>query len=114
MAGSGSSASVAARKRAREARVKLDADRVARDERVESAAAEFFTSQDELARTVERLEKSMGRALGKLLAEDESAERVAALCDVSAGDVRRLVKVAQSKRLDRVAALEADDNGATR
>lgn len=98
MAGSGSSASVAARKRARDARIKLDAQRVARDERIEAAAAEFFTCGDELTKTVERLERSMGGALARLLGEGETVERVAALCDVSSEDVRRLSKLASVKR----------------
>ena len=89
----------------------MDADRVARDGRVETAAAEFFTAQEELTRTIERAERSMGRAVGKLLSEGESVARVAALVGVAEADVRRLAKLAQPKRTARAPSTDdtADD-----
>lgn len=104
----GSNASVGARKRARDARIRVDADRVARDGRVEDAAADFFTASEELTRTVARLELAMGRALAKLAGEGETVERIAAMCEVSAADVRRLSKLGQPKRAHR-----ADGDDAT-
>ena len=109
----GSSASVGARKRARDARIRVDADRVARDGRVEDAAAEFFTASGELTRTVARLELVMGRALVKLAGEGETVERIAAMCEISAADVRRLCKLGQPKRAHRAPADDATAGAGT-
>lgn len=96
MAGRGAG-KVSARDRARAARAKLDADRAARDRRIEESATAYYVALEarEAAEEAAReAEASMAAAVAALLGEGESVERVAALCEISDGDVRRLRRLA--------------------
>lgn len=89
---------VAARKLARERRLKLDEDRAARDQRVEDAAAAVFVAQterDDALAAVTAAETSMAGSVRTLL-EDEglTQTQTAELLDLDAAEVRRLAKVA--------------------
>lgn len=87
----------AARERARERRLKLDAERARRDEQIEEAAAEFFEAEDrreELLRQIADVERAMGDAVVKLSGLGESAQRVRTLLDTDARTVRRLQRAA--------------------
>lgn len=86
----------AARARARERRLALDADRRKRDERVDEAVADFEIAADALRdahAAVAAAEVGMGRAAAAVLAEGETVERAAALCQSTSAEVRRLVKL---------------------
>ena len=106
-----------AAEKARDARIKLYRDRDARDVRVEAAAAEVFTAQDELTAADEALaavkaaaaasiaaaesdhqtaiesgEAAVSAALRKLTAEKLTATEIAELTSLGPADVRRLTK----------------------
>ena len=88
---------VAARQRARARRLKLDADRIAREERVDAAVAEFELSRaacDDARLALDAAEVNLGRAVTAVLAEGEPVDRVAALCELNSAEVRRLSKLA--------------------
>lgn len=93
-------AKVAARDKARQRRAELDAERARRDEAVEVAAAGFFEAADErtdLLRQVSTIEARMTAAIGTLVELGESAERISALLDIDAAELRRLRPRATSK-----------------
>lgn len=96
--GKTTNSAVAARKLARERRMKLDEDRAARDERIEVAAAAVFVAQadrqDALA-AVTAAETSMAGSVRTLLdAEGLTQAQTADLLGLDSGEVRRLAKVA--------------------
>lgn len=98
--------------RARERRRELDRDRDARDERVEEATAEAFVALDARAEGQEAVTAAsaqLGTAVRKLLAEDVTAEKAAALLELDMAEVRRLSKATPTApgRRDRVPANEA-------
>lgn len=87
---------VAARNRARERRLALDVERRRRDERVDVAVADFdlaAAEREAAFAAVAACEVVMGTALAQVLAEGESTERAAALCEVNASEVRRLTRL---------------------
>jgi hypothetical protein len=81
--------------RARERRRELDRDRDAQDERIEEATAEAFVALDtrgEAQEAVAAATAQLGIAVRKLLAEDVTAEKAAALLELDMAEVRRLSK----------------------
>lgn len=86
----------AARTKARERRIALDAERVAREKRVEDSATAFYVAADQHAARVTELhqtERVMGSHLAAMVAEDQDVERVAALCDLTTARVRQLIRL---------------------
>ena len=87
---------VTARERARLAKATLDAERATREKRIEDAATEFYVAADQrdgaLAK-VSEAESAMSRAIASLVTQDESVERIAALCGIQTSEVRRLRKL---------------------
>lgn len=82
-----------ARSRARARRVELDAERAAKDERIELGAAAVYlgsAQRDDALAAVERAEQVMAAGLRTLLAEGVSVQRAAALCELRVAEVRRL------------------------
>lgn len=82
-----------ARRRAREARLWLDTDRQARDERIEAAVAEVFTAvamRAEAEAAVAAATSAIGGALQRLLDERLSLDQVAGMTELAVGEVRRL------------------------
>lgn len=95
MATTKTSAVVEARRRAREAKAVLDAERAAHDAKVEEKTTEFYVA----VATVEELEeqlvvarKAADVAVVELLGLGETADRVATLTGLSTKDVRRVRK----------------------
>ncbi|WP_154793215.1 hypothetical protein [Occultella kanbiaonis] len=82
---------VAARERARQRRLELDAERARRDEQIEQAAAEFFQAQGAHREAAAR----MGAAAATLAALGESSQRIQLLLEVSAADLRRLRQISR-------------------
>jgi len=86
-----------ARSKARERRlVALDADRAARDERIEAAAAEVYLRVDARERAKASLvaaEDGIGAALRLVLAEGVTVEQAAELCELKVAEARRLVRL---------------------
>jgi uncharacterized iron-regulated protein len=84
---------VTARERARLAKATLDAERATREKRIEDAATEFYVAADQrdgaLAK-VSEAESAMSRAIASLVTQDETVERIAALCGIQTSEVRRL------------------------
>lgn len=81
---------------ARERRLKLDAERDAKDRRIEEATAAALLALDRRAEAERALEAStgeLGKAVRELLAEDVSQDRAAELVGISAVEVRRLARV---------------------
>jgi hypothetical protein len=98
--------------RARERRRELDRDRDAQDQRIEEATAEAFVALDtrgEAQEAVAAATAQLGIAVRKLLAEDVTAEKAAALLELDMAEVRRLSKAtpATPGRRDRARASEA-------
>lgn len=90
-----------ARAKARQRRAAQDQDRVARERRIEDAAAAFFVQADKRAAAldaVDEVETVMGSLLLTMLDEGEDVERVAELCEVDASDVRRWSRRARADR----------------
>ena len=87
---------VTARERARLAKATLDAERATREKRIEDAATEFYVAADQrdgaLAK-VSEAESAMSRAIASLVTQDETVERIAALCGIQTSEVRRLRKL---------------------
>jgi hypothetical protein len=85
----------AALKKAREKRLKLDAERDARDRRIEDATADALVELDERAEaeaTVARINEQIGTALRRLLDEGVGLDGVAQLAGLDVSEVRRLTK----------------------
>lgn len=81
-----------ARERARQARLRVDAEREERDRKIEAAATEYFKADDERGAVVAQLETAQGKvdsAIRALLELGESPRRVAALLEIEPADVRR-------------------------
>lgn len=88
-------AEMAARRRARERRLRMDQGRAERDRRIESAVAQVFLARDERAKALQALaaaDENAAAALREVLAEGIDIEAAAELCELPAGDVRRLVR----------------------
>jgi hypothetical protein len=86
-----------ARARARRRRIALDHDQAARDQRVEAATAEAILAlgeRDDALGQVRAAQGRVGDALRRIIAEGIKVDAVAALCDVSVGEVRRLLRAA--------------------
>ena len=66
------------------------------ERRIEDAATEFYVAADQrdgaLAK-VSEAESAMSRAIASLVTQDESVERIAALCGIQTSEVRRLRKL---------------------
>ncbi len=96
--GKTTNSAVAARKLARERRLKLDEDRAARDQRIEDAAASVFVAQgerDDALAAVAAAETSMAGSVRTLLDDEGLTQaQTADLLGLEAGEVRRLAKVA--------------------
>ena len=89
---------VAARNRARERRLGLDVERRRSEERVDEGVTDYelaLAARRTALDAVAVAEASMGSAITRVLAEGQSAERAAALCDTTATEVRRLVKLVE-------------------
>jgi hypothetical protein len=88
-----------ARAKVRQRRIALDFDRAAHDERVEAAAGEAILAlaeRDDARGQVRAVEASVGDALQRVTAEGIKVDGVAQLCDLSAGEVHRLRRAAQT------------------
>jgi len=88
-----SSRAVSARERARQARLRIDAEREERDRKIEETAAAYFTAADEHAEVtaqLEAIESRMRDAVIQLLDLGETKNRVAALLGIETRDVRRM------------------------
>lgn len=86
-----------ARRRARELRLQMEADRAERDRRIEEAATQVLLLHAELARRRADADEAAARtgvALQQLLAEGLSAEQAGGLCDLATAEVRRLTRAA--------------------
>lgn len=84
-----------ARRRARERRIALEAQTKARNDRVENWTAAFFTGVEERDRalqTVGSAEDTMADALIGMAAEGLTTSEVAELCEVTIGEVHKLIK----------------------
>lgn len=106
------SAQVAARQRARQARLELDAERIAREEQVDDAAADYLLLADEratLLESIRTIEKRMLAPVSRLVELGESRRRIVALLDLGTDDARRVGGHIRS--LKARAETAATDNG---
>ena len=109
------SSKVDARERARQARLKIDAERDRRDQEIEEAAARYFTAHDErsdLLLQLEAVEDRLRAMVGELLDLGESPARVAALLGIEAKGVRRLRSELEAQRRTEAVAGEVPDGEA--
>ena len=94
-------------------RRELDRARGEQDKRIEEATAATLVAlqgRDDAERALEAAQAEVGESLRKVLAEDVSVERAAALLDVDVAEVRRLIKAAST---DGVATGGAKQGGST-
>jgi hypothetical protein len=78
---------------ARERRMALDPERVARDERIDQAVADVgvaLEERDRAADAVTAAERNAGEAVDRLLAEQLTGAQVAQLCALTTSEVTRL------------------------
>ena len=83
-------------KLASDRRRELDRARGEQDKRIEEATASTLVAlqaRKDAERALEGAQAEVGQSLRKILAEDVSVERAAALLDLDATEVRRLMKV---------------------
>jgi DNA-directed RNA polymerase specialized sigma24 family protein len=95
--------------KARERRRALDKERDDQDKRIEEATAGAFIALEVRADAESALEsatRKLGEALKLLLAEDVTIEKAAALLELEATDVRRLVRNASSDAIAANAPLQ--------
>jgi hypothetical protein len=86
---------------ARRRRIALDHDRAVRDQRVEAATAQAILAlgeRDDALGQVRAAQGRVGAALRRIIAEGIKVDAVSALCDVSVGEVRRLLRAAEAGR----------------
>ena len=89
---------VAARKRAREAKAGLDAQRAKRDELILGQTTAFYLAVDEAQDAREALEAAevaKGTAVLALAELGQTLDEIAALCDLTVADVRGFKKARQ-------------------
>lgn len=92
----------AARHRARQARLRIDAERATRDRKIEDAATTFFAAvddRDELVVKVRDQEERMDGAIATLHSLGESQTRIAELLGID----RRRVRQARAAQSDQPA-----------
>ena len=90
-----------ARRRAREAKAKADAERVKQDKKIEDAAAEFYIAVDkldELRAQIAAAEAAMNGHVETLFDLGESAARVADLTGLSVTEVRAIQRRQQTQK----------------
>lgn len=95
------SGQVVARERARAAKAKLDAERAERDKKIEAAATDFYVAAglvEDLEQQIEDARGSMSAAVVALGDLGEPVDRIAALCGVTAPEVRALKKAGSKKK----------------
>lgn len=86
---------VSARERARAAKAKLDADRAARDKRIEEQATEWYRLDDTIEQaqaTITDARTQQAEVVGKLGDEDVTVDDAAALLGIEPAEVRALRK----------------------
>jgi hypothetical protein len=96
--------------KARERRRALDKAREEQDQRIEEATAGVFIALEVRAdaeRALEAATKKLGEALKLLLAEDVSTDKAAALLELEATEVRRLVRAAPTDAGESNARLQS-------
>ncbi|GAA3512881.1 hypothetical protein [Georgenia daeguensis] len=105
-----------ARERARNARLRLDAERDKRDGLIEDAVAAYYTAGDEredLVATLRDVEARMRATVRELIDLRETPTRVAALLGIEAREVRAIRKeTAQDQITTRSAPDTADKDAA--
>lgn len=90
----------AALKVAGDRRRQLDRQRGEQDERIEVATAETLVAlqvRDDAERALDAAQAKVGDSLRRILAEDVTVNRAAALLDLDVTEVRRLLKAAPAK-----------------
>ncbi len=94
-----SAAKARALEQARLRRITLDQERDERDRRIEEGAADvlmLLEQRAEAQQVLERANTAIGAALARIAQDETSPERIAALCDLEVGEVKRLMRAAQS------------------
>lgn len=101
---------VSARERARSAKAALDTERAERERKIEDAATSYYVATDERDQAqaeVDGAEQRMAKAVTGLSELGEPVERIATLCGLDAGEVRRMLKVHRRSEAGSAVASEA-------
>ncbi len=102
---------VDARRRARERKAILDAERAAHDAMLEEATVAYFEAQghlEDLQTQLSEARNATARAVVDLLELGETFDRVATLTDLRAADVRRMRREATKTNADAAADTSTD------
>lgn len=95
-----SASKTAARARARQQRIVLDAERARRDEAIEEAASQFFQfsdQRDQLREQIAELETQMAAPISQLAELGEPQRRIAQLLDLTVEEVKQLRAAGKAK-----------------
>lgn len=95
-----SASKTAARARARQRRILLDAERALRDEAIEEAASQFFQfsdHRDQLRERIAEVEARMAAPISQLVELGEPQRRIAQLLDLTVEEVRHLRAASKPK-----------------
>lgn len=107
---------VEARKRAREVKARVDAQRAKQEKEISKVQTAFFVAtadRDEAQESVAAAEQRMADAVRELSDDhDVSVDELAALCELSATDVRALKKRATPASATMEASTGDDEGGA--
>lgn len=102
---------VAARERARQRRLELDAERRRHDERVEAVVGDYIGLEDQrqqLREKIAAIEVQMDEPIRDLLALGQSSRRIEALLELSPDEARAIRRLrAERRSRDAVAARPA-------
>lgn len=95
---------VDARRRAREAKARLDAERIERDKKIEETATAFYVAEDKIQDLRDQLtqaETERNVHVHALLDLGETADRVAVLTGLTTKDVRQIKRTAPTANENR-------------
>ena len=94
-------AKVDARRRAREAKARLDAERVERDKKIEEAATAFYVADDrldELRDEMQTTEDDRNRHILSLFELGQTADAIAVLTGLSVTEVRKIKRTTSTEQ----------------
>lgn len=106
-----SASKTAARARARQRRILLDAERALRDEAIEEAASQFFQfsdHRDQLREQIAELEARMATPISQLVELGEPQRRIAQLLDLTVEEVRHLRAAGKPKNSGEAEGVEGE------
>ncbi|MGJ9414408.1 hypothetical protein ACHAAC_17040 [Aeromicrobium sp. CF4.19] len=104
---------VDARRRAREAKARLDVERAERDRKIEEATMAFYLADDKIADLREEIttaEANRNEHVVALFGLGETADRIAVLTGLSSAEIRKIKRAPSSSTVHSSGSDEVDGN----